>query len=79
MSRFFHRYSIKKCPECRHDLAQTGGVEIEITDGYGNREIPSRLDETGTVVDVDGVIENGLHSDTLCGKCGEPLNEYEVL
>jgi hypothetical protein len=77
MSKYLHRYSVKACPECGHELTQADGVTIEITDGYGNREIPSRLDDIGTVVDEDDVIQDGKHSDTLCGKCRQPLNEYE--
>lgn len=75
---YSHRYSVKVCPDCGHDLTQRGGVIIETTDGDNVTEhIRSRLDNTGTVVDVNDVIEDGLHSDTLCSKCNESLADYE--
>lgn len=78
-SDWSHQYNVKVCPECENDLTKPGGVTIETyEDGKGNKYLPSRLDDNGFVVDVDDVIENGLHSDTLCGSCTDSLNEYEV-
>lgn len=78
MSEYSHSYSVLACPECGNDLTRPSGVTIETyEEGEGNKYLPSRLDNDGTVQDVDDVIEDGLHSDTLCGKCSLPLNDYE--
>ena len=78
-TEYRHFYSVLKCPECGRDLTTPGGVVIETyEEGEGNNYLSSQLDEDGEVEDVDGVIEAGLHCDTLCAVCREPLNDYEV-
>lgn len=80
MAEYHHFYSVRECPECGRDLTAPGSVIIETyEEGEGHNYLLSRLNKDGELEDVNDVIEDGLHSDTLCAVCNEPLNDYEVL
>lgn len=87
---YAHRYidhetkkPLKMCPHdgCACDLTARsfdGGVTLVAAINETLHESPSVLDEGGVLEDVDSLVENGYHSDTLCAKCGESLSAYEA-
>jgi hypothetical protein len=75
---YSHTYSVTSCPDCGAKLTNLYSVDIETTDGVRLLYWPSRLDSDGVLVDVDGVIASGQHSDTMCRNCGLSLADYET-
>lgn len=73
-----HRYDVKECPHCRANLTRKGAVNLVAAVGEIPMELISSLDPKGLLHDVDRLIENGYHSDTTCGQCGQSLAEFEV-
>jgi hypothetical protein len=80
---FYHRYvgeggdPLVKCVTCGADLAKEDGVQVTFSSGSHTWEQGSSLDDSGTLIDVDGLVEKGLHSGTTCTECGQDLVEYE--
>lgn len=81
-----HRYGtadgegpLQVCPACGASLADDDGCRLLLQVGGQEIRLPTRLDDDGEAVDVDGTIASGYHSDTLCGKCGLSLADREVL
>jgi len=73
-----YRYSVTKCPSCGNGLVALDGViVVGACEGFEDTYIPSELSNTGVLNDVFDIIERGLHSDTLCGKCEDSLYPYE--
>jgi len=77
--RCAHRYP-RLCPFCQSDLTRPRSVRLvfSLSDGIP-RETASQLDGTGLLEDVDGVVANGHHNDTICSECGDSLAEHELL
>ena len=75
---FHHRYCVTLCPNCHNKLNEPNGVIILVNIGEGFHQIKTELDNEGLLIDVDSVVANGYHNDTLCSECEESLNEYEV-
>lgn len=71
---FKHRYETR-CPACGLDM--TGEDCAVLVCGLGKVELPTHLDKAGILLDVEHQIEMGQHCGTLCGQCGEPLDEIE--
>jgi hypothetical protein len=46
-------------------------------DGERVAEVASQLSLDGSLLDVNRVVANGYHSDTVCARCGESLSELE--
>ena len=64
---------LRKCPGCKNHLdREVGDVNIHLTNGKACWETQSVLG-AGTLFDPDGEVEEGLHSHTSCGHCGEML------
>ena len=72
-----HRYDVKKCHKCKADLTKKGAVNLVASVGGVVSEFISDLDKTGLLNDVDRLVENGYHSDTTCGLCGQSLAQFE--
>lgn len=62
------------CPACSHDLRQEGGVEVECCYNGMPAWFEARL-EDGLLTDCPHA-ERGLHSQTLCNGCYEPLINF---
>lgn len=77
VAHYQHCYSVKTCPSCNQDLTVPGHVVLVASVNEALHSFPTRLDQTGLLVDVDQLIENGYHSDTECS-CGERLTDYEI-
>ena len=79
MSEYKHAYGLTRCPFCDCDLTVDENVKIETyEENEGNKYFYSRLDDYGELEDVEGVIAEGLHSDTFCANCDSSLNEHEI-
>ncbi|HEY7423988.1 MAG TPA: DNA cytosine methyltransferase [Gemmataceae bacterium] len=87
--RYAYRYHVqgtknplRHCRRCDHDLTQAeSGVTILLYFGNGKSEaglvrIDSSLDLNGNLLDVDGYVGTGYHSNTLCRHCGEQLYHF---
>jgi hypothetical protein len=80
VSDFRHRYKVTECPECGANLLLPNSVDVEfVATGSMPWVTPSRLGAGAELVDTDGNIAKGLHSDTRCSACGESLSDHEVL
>jgi hypothetical protein len=76
-----HRYSVVRCPVCFAILTTHGlksGVLISGIIGEQEITVPSVLDENGVLVDVNRIVANGYHGDTLCRCRGLSLSDEEV-
>ena len=72
-------YDVIDCPRCGANLtAQDAAWLVTYDERVGLGRLLSRLDAEGRLLDVEGAVAAGLHSDTLCRSCGEGLAEYEV-
>lgn len=77
-ARFMHRHPTL-CPACGSDLTKTEAVKLAYTIGDGEiSETLSRLDASGLLVDVGGVVAHGYHSDTICCNCLSSLADDEL-
>jgi hypothetical protein len=81
-TEYTHKYSVSECPECDNDLTSKndgGGVTIVYgEDGDTEKECVSVLaGDNNTLVDVDDVIEQGWHKQTLCRMCSHDLADEE--
>ena len=77
---FSHAYSVTICPNCQQDLTEEGSISIECRLGDGGVcHDRGYLDEDGVLEDEWGLITQGFHSSTRCGKCEESLDDYEIL
>ena len=79
---------LRYCPGCINDLTNPEhGVEIEFIldvldmddDVIGNDHWThmSNLDDQGNLLDVDGEVAAGFHSQTVCAECYENLASFE--
>jgi hypothetical protein len=69
-----------ECPECKADLTQKGAVEfITWNDTAFAGYFRSKLDAGGALQVVNGMLESGTRSATICYACGHLLAEQEVL
>lgn len=71
-----YTYSALSCP-CGQDFTETDSIELVISIAGRLDCIPTKLTPEGILVDVDKVVENGYHSQTNCGQCGEDLQDLE--
>lgn len=77
-ARFMHRFPTL-CPACGSDLTKPEAVKLVYTIGDGEiSETFSRLDASGLLVDVGGVVAHGYHSDTICRNCLSSLADDEL-
>jgi hypothetical protein len=66
------------CPDCEGRLDAPCGVNVELVAVSGLATIEtSSLDATGRLLDESGSVARGLHGMTECGRCHEPLTEFE--
>ena len=69
-----------ECPECKADLTQKGAVEFITWNGAAFAGyFRSKLDAAGALQVVNGMLESGTRSATICYACGHLLAEQEVL
>jgi hypothetical protein len=69
-----------ECPECKADLTQKGAVEFITWNGTAFAGyFRSKLDAVGALQVVNGMLESGTRSATICYACGHLLAEKEVL
>lgn len=80
LSKYSHQYDVKECPKCGASLTQENSVCVVFNDGRQPQNLPtvSCLDETGMLVDVFDIVENGHHIDSECNKCGFSLSNHEI-
>jgi hypothetical protein len=64
---------ILECPECGTRWDVPHGITLTISVNGMLNDHDTMLDADGTLVDVDNAVENGYHSHTSCGDCGEML------
>ena len=68
-----------ECPECKADLTQKGAVEFITWNGAAFAGyFRSKLDAVGALQVVNGMLESGTRSATICYACGHLLAEHEV-
>lgn len=68
---------LRRCPECYGDLTEEGGVDVTLCSDSGHNWVePARLGLDGFLIDCPDA-EDGLHSCTECGHCGEMLSNME--
>jgi hypothetical protein len=73
-----HRYP-KECPHCSADLLTHHSLLVLFSIDGTEVARNSQLDENGILMDVDRLIANGYHSDTICDKCAESISAEEIL
>lgn len=78
-TRYAHRYSITVCPDCAADLTAPNSVDVRFNVNDVITTLPSRLDATGLLVDVGGLIDAGYHSGTDCRNCAiAGIEDFEI-
>ena len=66
------------CPECDADLTAPGGIDLQLSISGVTASVPSSLDDEGFLLDTeDNAVDNGYHSATCCGGCGDMLVDME--
>lgn len=73
-----HRYSVTSCPRCKADFRAPASIDMVVSVDGATTRIMTKLDPYGLLVDVNKLIANGYHSDTLCGSCSVSLADREV-
>ncbi len=68
---------LSRCPGCLSDLTVDDAVAIELTSGDHQWEVPSSLDGSGALLDPSSEVYQGLHSQTLCSRCRQPLADFD--
>ena len=80
-----HRYryidgdgdAVLKCPICGTRWDMPRGVTLTVSVDGMLSDHETRLTGDGSLVDVNGAVEHGYHSDTTCGDCGKRLIDME--
>jgi hypothetical protein len=69
---------LTECPTCGNDLTAGSGVDLDLVVGGRSLTVSSSLTDDGVLMDTDdNAVSNGYHSETMCGKCGRSLQEFE--
>lgn len=78
MARYIYLQPLIACPNCGKDLTISGGILLELVIAGKTVETRTWLDGEGRLQDTeDKAVENGYHSETRCGHCGESLLHRE--
>lgn len=72
---------LAQCPYCGHNFDPDLGVGVHINLCVAEHTfmVQSSIRGNGELVDVDNAVANGYHAGTTCSKCGELLDEYEIM
>lgn len=69
----------RKCPLCDYQWLKMGGLILMVSVQGVISEYETCLDRQGYLNDVGGLISNGCHSATFCGRCNEMLINMEEI
>jgi len=73
-----YRYTQNTCSQCNHVLTNGYDISIHFILPGGNEVCRlSKLTPGGILIDADGLVAQGYHSQTLCAHCGCDLIDIQ--